>query len=189
MDKITEPGHEESCEKPELYRIHVCTLLDPSRKRPALQSVVRWTCKRLKNPDRRGWRQLVKAVRYVKGSTDLATFMPRGGDLDKIEQSFLDGDWRCDDFDRKSVSCGHLLAGGCGLHFQDLTTNQVSGQSEITAMSEHWKVAKQLQHNLKLCGCGRIEIGIAYGCGCCRAVCSGASCRKSGACGREALAC
>ena len=51
------------------------------------------------------WRLLVKTVRYINGSKDLATFMPRSGNADSIEAHF-NGDWTCDDIDRKSASCG-----------------------------------------------------------------------------------
>ena len=76
--------------------------------------------------------------------------MPRDSAKDKIEY-----------FDRKSVSGCFLLTGGCKLHSHSRTTNQhafSSGESEIRAMSELLQEAKQLQYNLELCGCGRIEI-------------------------------
>ena len=60
---------------------------------------------------------------HVKGSTQVATFLPRNGALDKIE-CFLDRDWGCDDFDRKSVSSGYLLTGGCKLRSRSRTTNR-----------------------------------------------------------------
>ena len=100
-----------------------CAQLYPACRRPDLQSVVRWMCKRLKNPDRRSRRQLVKTVRYVQGSTEVEKFMSRDGALDKIE-GYFDGSWRIVDFDRTSVSGGHLLAGGCRLHSDSRTTNQ-----------------------------------------------------------------
>ena len=55
--------------------------------------------------------------------TDSATFVPWNGALNRIE-SFLDGDWGCDDFDRKSVGGGYLLAGGRKLHSHSHTKNQ-----------------------------------------------------------------
>ena len=67
-------------------------------------------CKRLRNPNKKSWRQLVKTVRYIKGSRDLATFMPRVGNI----EAFLDGDWACDDLDRKSASDGYLMVDGAG---------------------------------------------------------------------------
>ena len=160
LDKATEVGDADPCDQPELYRKAVCTLLYPARRRPDLQAVTRWKCKRLKNPDRKSWRQLVKTVRYVKGTLDLATFMPKDGAMDKID-GYLDGDWGCDDFDRKSVSGGYLVVGGCRMHSHSRTTSQhalSSGESEIMAMSELLKEAKQLQYNMELCGCGRVEI-------------------------------
>ena len=67
-------------------------------------------CKTLKDPNQKSWRQLVKTVRYIKGSRDLATFMPRAGKPDTIE-AFLDGGWACDDLDRKSALGGYLFDG------------------------------------------------------------------------------
>ena len=51
-------------------------------------------------------------MRYIKGSRDLATFMPRAGKPDIIE-AFLDGDWACHDLDRKSASGGYLMVADC----------------------------------------------------------------------------
>ena len=62
-------------------------------------------------------------MRYIKGSRDLATFMPRAGKPDSIE-AYLDGDWACDDVDRKSASGGYLMVGGCRLHSRSRTTGQ-----------------------------------------------------------------
>ena len=60
----------------------------------------------------KSWRQLVKTVRYIKGTKDLATFMPRSGKADSTE-AYLDGDWACDDIDKKSASGTYLMAAGC----------------------------------------------------------------------------
>ena len=89
--KETEPNDEEFDGEAELYRKAVCILLYPARRRPNSQSEVRWMCKRLKDSNRKSWRQLVKRARFVKGSTDSVTLMPRNGALDKIEYC-LDGD-------------------------------------------------------------------------------------------------
>ena len=69
----------------------------------------------------KSWRQLVKTVRYIKGTEDLATFMPRSGKADSIE-AYLDGDWACDDIDKKSASGMYLVTGGCRLHSYSRTT-------------------------------------------------------------------
>ena len=99
LEKQTEPGDEDSCEHPALYGSAVCTILYMTKCRPDLQVMTRCMCKRLRNPNRKSWRQLVKTVRYIKGSRDLATFTPKAGKLDIIE-AFLDEDWACDDLDR-----------------------------------------------------------------------------------------
>ena len=99
-------------------------------------------------------------MRYIKGSRDLATFMPRAGKPDTIE-AFLDGDWACDDLDRKSASGGYLMVGGCRLHSHSRTTGQhalSSGESEIMSMSEVLKEAKLMQYNLEFCGMGLLPI-------------------------------
>ena len=86
--------------------------------------------------------------------------MPRTGKPDTIE-AFLDGDWACDDLDKKSASGDYLMVGGCRLHSHSRTTGQhalSSGESEILSMSEVLKEAKLLQYNLEFCGMGLIPI-------------------------------
>ena len=117
-------------------------------------------CKRLRNPNKKSWRPLVKTVRHIKGSRDLATFMPKAGKRDIIE-AFLDGDRACDDLDRKSASGGYLMVGGCRLHSDSRTTEQhalSSGESEIMSMSEVLKEAKLMQCHLEFCGMGLLLI-------------------------------
>ena len=160
LEKQTEPGDDDPCEHPELYRSAVCTILYMTKRRPDLQATTRWMYKRLRNPNQKSWRQLVKTVRYIKGSRDLATFMPKAGKSDIIE-AFLDGDWACDDLDRKSASGGYLMVGGCRLHSHSRTTGQhalSSGESEIMSMSEVLKEAKLMQYNLEFCGMGLLPI-------------------------------
>ena len=67
----------------------MCAILYMTKRRPDLQATTRWMYKRLTNPNKKSCRQLVKTVRYIKGSRDLATFMPRAGKPDIIE-AFLD---------------------------------------------------------------------------------------------------
>ena len=86
-------------------------------------------CKRLRNTNQKSSRQLVKTVRYIKGSRDLATFMPKAGKPDIIE-AFLDGDWACDDLDRKSASGGYLMG-------WRLPTTQ-SQQDDWTTRAQQW---------------------------------------------------
>ena len=160
LEKQTEPGDDDPCEHPELHRSAVCTILYMTKRRPDLQATMRWMCKRLRNPNQKSWRQLVKTVRYIKGSRDLATFMPKAGKSDIIE-AFFDGDWACDDLDRKSASGGYLMVGGCRLHSHSRTTGQhalSSGESEIRSMSEVLKEAKLMQYNLEFCGMGLLPI-------------------------------
>ena len=116
-------------------------------------------CKRLKDPNQKSWRQLVEMVRYINGTKDLATFMPRSGKADSIE-AYLDGDWACDDVDKKSASGGYLMAGGCRLHNHSSTGQHAlsSGENEIMSMSELLKEAKLTQSNLEFCGMGLLPI-------------------------------
>ena len=85
LEKQTESGDDDPCEHPDLYRSSVCTILYMTKRTPDLQATTRWMCKRLRNPNQKSWRQLVKTVRYIKGSRDMATFMPRAGKPDTIE--------------------------------------------------------------------------------------------------------
>ena len=151
---------DDPCEHPELYRSAVCAILFMTKRRPDLQATTRWMCKRLRNPNKKSWMQLVKTVRYIKGSRDLATFMPKAGKPDIIE-AFLDGDWACDDLDRKTASGGNLIVGGCRLHSHSRTNGQhalSSGESEIMSMSEVLKEAKLMQYNIDFCGMGLLPI-------------------------------
>ena len=80
----------------------------------------------------------MKTVRYIKGTRDLETFMPRSGKADSIE-AYLDGDWASDDIDKISASGGFLMVGGCRLHSHSRTTAQHafgSGESDILSMSD-----------------------------------------------------
>ena len=91
---------------------------------------------------------------------DLATFMPRARKPDTIE-AFLDGDWACDDLDKKSASGGYLMVGGCRLQSHSKTTGEhalSSGESEIISMSEVLKEAKLMQYNIEFCGMGLLPI-------------------------------
>ena len=157
LEKQTEPGDDDPCEHPELYRSAVCTILYMTKRRPDLQATTRWKCKRFRNPNKKSWRQ---SVGQEMGSRDLATFMPKAGKPDIIE-AFLDGDWACDDLDRKSTSGGYLMVGGCRLHSHNRTTGQhalSNGESEIMSMSEVLKEAKLMQYNLEFCGLGLLPI-------------------------------
>ena len=78
-----------------------------------------------------------------------------------IIEAFLDGDWACDDLNRKSASGGYLMVGGCQLHSHSRTTGQhalSSGESEIMSVSEVLKEAKLMQYNLEFCGMGLLPI-------------------------------
>ena len=139
LDKATMDGDDDPCEQAALFRTAVCTLLCVSKRQPEIQSTVRWLCKRLKNPTKKAWRQLVKLARYMKGSRNLATFFPTEGQVTHIA-GYVDGDWACDDADRKSVSGGLIMVAGCRMHSHSRGTSDhalSSGESEI--MSELMK--------------------------------------------------
>ena len=65
FEKQTEPGDDDPCEQPELYRSAVCSILFLTERKPDLQATARWLCKRL-DPNQKSWRQLVKTVSYIK---------------------------------------------------------------------------------------------------------------------------
>ena len=131
-----------------------------SKRKPEIQSTVRWLCKRLKSPTWKSWRQLVKLVRYLKGSGNLATFFPRSGEVTQITR-FLDGYWACDDIDRQSVSGFIAIVAGCRMHSHSRGTGDQalsSGESEIMSASEMLKECLLLQYNLQFAGFGLIPI-------------------------------
>ena len=79
----------------------------------------------------------------------------------------LDGDWACDDNDRKSASGGYLMAGGRRLHSHSRTTGQHalnSGENETMSMSELSKEDKQTQDNLEFCRMGLSANHLAHRC-------------------------
>ena len=78
-------------------------------------------------------------------------------DNTSLNDLLLDGDWACDDNDRKSAPGGYLMAGGRRLHSHSRTTGQHalnSGENETTSMSELSKEDKQTQDYLEFCGMG-----------------------------------
>ena len=50
-EKQTEPGDDDPCEHPQLYRSAVWTILHMTKRRTDVQATTRWMCKRLKNPN------------------------------------------------------------------------------------------------------------------------------------------
>ena len=105
-------------------------------------------------------RQFVKTVRYMKDTKDLATFLPKSGKAYSVE-AHHDGNWACDDIDKKSASGGYLMVGGCRSHSHSRTTGQHalgSGESESMSMSELLKKTKLTQYNLDFCGMGLLPI-------------------------------
>ena len=115
--------------------------------------------------------------------------MPKAGKSDVIE-AFLDGDWACDDLDRKSVSGGYLMVGGCRLHSHSRTAGQhalSSGESEIMSMSEVLNEAKLMQYNLEFCGMGLLPIVLHTDADVARAFCHKRGRRENETSGCEAL--
>ena len=137
-----------------------CTLLYLSKRVPEIQSTVRWLCKWLINPTVKAGRQLIKLLCYLKGSSHLATYFPEHGVVDRIE-GFLDGDWACDELDRKSVSGAAVMVAGCRMHSHSRTTPThalSSGESAIVSLSEVLKECLLIQYNLEFVGVGRLPI-------------------------------
>ena len=74
LEKQSEPGDDEPCEHPELYRSSVCTILYMTRRKHDLQAAARWMCKRLSDPNQESWRQLVKKSQIHQGHARLDNF-------------------------------------------------------------------------------------------------------------------
>ena len=89
-------------EESSVYRSAVCTLLSLVQRRPDFQSTVLWLCRRLMKPNAQSDRQHRRLLRYLKGSKDLATFFQTASE-DMVIKDCVDGDWGCDELDRKSV--------------------------------------------------------------------------------------
>ena len=68
----------------------MCTILYLTRLRQDLQATAKWMRKRLRDPGQKSWTQVVKTVRYIKGSEDLTHFMPRSGKTDSIEATSME---------------------------------------------------------------------------------------------------
>ena len=102
----------------------------------------------------------MKLLRYLKGAMGMATFFPEHGVADRIE-GYVDGDWACDDSDRKSVSGGVVMVAGCRLHSHSRTTPThalSSGESEIMSVSKILKETLLVQFNLEFAGMGTLPI-------------------------------
>ena len=63
LEKQTEPGDDDPGDHPHLHRFAVSTILSMTRRRLDLQATARWTCKRLRDPNQKSGRQLVKTSR------------------------------------------------------------------------------------------------------------------------------
>jgi hypothetical protein len=163
LDKQHLEGDEKDLEESSVYRSAVCTLLYLAQRRPDIQSnTVRWLCKRLMKPNVQSDRQLRKLLRYLKCSADLASFIPTASE-DMVIKGFVDGDWGCDELDRKRVSGGFVMVGGCRIHCHSRTTPShalSSGESEVMSMSELLKDCLYIQFCLELCGMGILPIGM-----------------------------
>ena len=99
-----------------------------------------------------------KLVRFLKGSKDLATFFQTASE-DMVIKDCSDGDWGCDELDRKSVSGGSVMVGGGRIHCHSRTTTShalSSGESKIMSISELLKDCMYIQSCLELCGMGTL---------------------------------
>ena len=98
LEKQTEPGDDDPCEQPELYRSAVCTILYMTKRRPDLQATARW----------QGQNGEIHPGFEILGNFHAK----RASNPDSIE-AYLDGDWAFDDTGKKSASEGYLIVGGC----------------------------------------------------------------------------
>ena len=125
-------------EESSVYRSAVCTLLSLAQRRPDFQSTVLWLCRRLMKPNAQSDKQHRRLLRYLKGSKDLATFFQTASE-DMVIKDCVDGDWGCDELDRKSVSVGNVMVGGGRIHCHSRTTTShalSSGESKIMSINE-----------------------------------------------------
>ena len=134
LEKQSEPGDDEPCEHPELYKSAVCTVLHMTRRKRDLQAAARWMCKRLRDPNQKSWRQLVKTVRYIKGTRDLTTLMRSSGNAASIE-AYFDEDWAGDDDDSDKKSAWWGFYGG----WLPIAQPQ---QDDWTTRTQHWRRRK-----------------------------------------------
>ena len=183
LEKQTEPGDDDPCDHPNLDRFAVSTILSMTRRRSDLQSTARWTCKRLRDPNQKSGRQLVKTVACVRCRKELATLHAevwQGRQELGLQQLFTG-----------TLRLGwYLIVGGCRLHSHCRTTGQralSSGESETMSMSELMKEAKLTQQNLDFCGMGLLPNRLAHRCGCRKRMLSQKRCGKTEASGREKL--
>ena len=183
LEKQTEPGDDDPCDHPNLHRFAVSTILSMTRRRSDLQATARWTCKRLRDPNQKSGRQLVKTVACVRCRKELATLHAEvwQGRQELGLQQLFTGNLRLG---------WYLIVGGCRLHSRCRTTGQralSSGESETMSMSELMKEAKLTQQNLDFCGMGLLPNRLAHRCGCRKRMLSQKRCGKTEASGREKL--
>jgi hypothetical protein len=99
----------------------------------------------------------------MKGTKDIATFLPVDGVLDKIYAKG-DSDWACDDLDRRSLGGGVVAVGGCRMHTHSRSLSPhalSSGEAEIMETIEVLKEAMLLQHTLMFIGLGTLPIEVS----------------------------
>ena len=106
---------------------------------------------------------MIKLLRYLKGTRDLATFMPSGGAVDKIVVK-SDSDWACDDHDRRSIGGAVIYVVDCRVHTHSRSLSPhalSSGEAEIMEVTEALKEALQMQHSLEFMGFGTLPIDVS----------------------------
>ena len=132
------PGDSDDYPYGAVYRTVTCILVFGVRRRPDCQSTIQWMCKRLQNATSKAGRQMVKLLRYMKGTKDLATFLPVDGLLDKIYTKG-DSEWACDDLDKRSLGGSAVAGGECRMptHSRSLSPHALSsGEAKIMETTE-----------------------------------------------------
>ena len=92
---------------------------------------------------------MVKLLRYLEGTKDLATFMPCAGAVDKIVVK-SDSDRACDDFDPRSIGGAVIYVGDCRIHTHSRSLSPhalSSGEAGIMEVTEALKEALQMQYS------------------------------------------
>ena len=160
LEKQTEPGDDDPCEHPELYRSAVCTILYMTNRRPDFAGYDEMDVQEAHESQQKVLESIGQNCEVHQGVERFGYVQAEAGKPDIIEAFFMetglamiwtgsqhlvdiDGWWLPNAQPQKGRLDNHALS---------------SGESEIMSMSEVLKEAKLMQYNLEFCGMGLFPI-------------------------------
>jgi hypothetical protein len=159
LDKSWMEGDDELLddERSKNYKTATCKLIFLSRKRWDIQHPVRTCCQYLKAPSKFADRQLVKLLRYLKGTLNVGHRVSVSDEPSQYIELWIDSDWGGDVVSRRSVSGAMVEVDGAMLHGQCAGQTNVatsSTQAEIQAGTNGLPNAIMMQYLLHFLNLG-----------------------------------